>query len=157
MSSWLLSIAGIILLSALCEFILPEGQINKYIRAIFSFFTIFVIISPLPKLLNKEIDLSFLSNYDITLQEDFLDEFNISMLYAIEKDLEKDLEDRGFKNIKFTFAVDEENGKVDEVKVDLRELEFLEKVMNKKEVKEICEKLIKNISQLKTSKISYLE
>ena len=54
MSEWLLSIAGIILLSVLCEFILPEGQINRYIRGIFAFITIFVIISPLPKLLNKE-------------------------------------------------------------------------------------------------------
>ena len=41
-SSWLLSVAGIIILGVLCEMILPDGQMNKYVKVIFSFAVLLV-------------------------------------------------------------------------------------------------------------------
>jgi stage III sporulation protein AF len=57
-SQWLLSITGVVLLSVLAEFVLPEGQINKYTKVIFSFVVLLVVIMPLPKLFGKDIDIS---------------------------------------------------------------------------------------------------
>ena len=57
-SAWLLSITGVILLSVLAEFVLPEGQMNKYTKVIFSFVILLVIIMPLPKLFGKDFDIS---------------------------------------------------------------------------------------------------
>ena len=73
-SAWLLSIAGVVILSVLAEFVLPEGQMNRYTKVIFSFVILLVIIMPLPKLLGKEFDISkFFGGANDTLQEDYLE------------------------------------------------------------------------------------
>ncbi|MDD4839805.1 MAG: stage III sporulation protein AF [Clostridia bacterium] len=59
MSSWVLSIVGVVCLGVLLDLIVPEGQTNKYIKGVFALLVIFVIISPLPKLVGKNIDFSF--------------------------------------------------------------------------------------------------
>ena len=90
-STWVLSIAGIICISVLLELVMPEGQMNKYIKNIFSFVIILVIVLPLPKLMNKNIDLSSMFQYqEIQLQEDFLEEINGSKLSSLQKTIEKD-------------------------------------------------------------------
>ena len=61
LSGWVLSIAGVISLSVIVELILPEGQLNKYIRGIFSFIIILVIIAPLPSLGGKNFSFSVIS------------------------------------------------------------------------------------------------
>ena len=53
LSSWVVSIVGIVLLGIVADVILPQGQTNKYIKSIFSIITIFVIVSPLPKLFDN--------------------------------------------------------------------------------------------------------
>ena len=80
-SSWLLSIAGVILLSVLAELILPEGQMNKYTKVIFSFVVLLVIILPLPKLFGKDFNLEKFFNYgENILQEDYLYQINLDKL-----------------------------------------------------------------------------
>ncbi len=158
MSEWLLSIAGIILLSVLCEFILPEGQINRYIRGIFAFITIFVIIAPLPKLFNKEMDFSnFLSSYDIELQEDYLYEINLSKLNALQNDIISELENRGIENVKISYSANVENMDIFEITADLRDMSFSENSMNTQKAKDEITKVIKSISIFKNVEIAYLE
>ena len=158
MSEWLLSIAGIILLSVLCEFILPEGQINRYIRGIFAFITIFVIIAPLPKLFNKEMDFSnFLSSYDIELQEDYLYEINLSKLNALQNDIINELENRGIENVKISYSANVENMYIFEITADLRDMSFSENSMNTQKAKDEITKVIKSISIFKNVEIAYLE
>ena len=158
MSEWLLSIAGIILLSVLCEFILPEGQINRYIRGIFAFITIFVIIAPLPKLFNKEMDFSnFLSSYDIELQEDYLYEINLSKLNALQNDIISELENRGIENVKISYSANVEKMYIFEITADLRDMSFSENSMNTQKAKDEITKVIKSISIFKNVEIAYLE
>mgnify|MGYP005805768403 FL=1 len=57
LSAWILSIAGVVLLSVLVELILPSGSMSKYIKGIFVFIIMFVILSPVPTLLNQNIDI----------------------------------------------------------------------------------------------------
>ena len=158
MTEWLLSITGIILLSVIVEFILPEGQINRYIRGIFGFITIFVIIAPLPKLFNKEMDFSnFLSSYDIELQEDYLYEINLSKLNALQSDIVAELEKKGIENVKITYSADVENMEIFEISVDLRDMSFLNSSMNKEKAKEEIESTIRSVAAFKNVLISFID
>ena len=73
-SSWLLSIAGVVILSVLSELVLPEGQMNKYTKVIFSFAILLVIIMPLPKLFGKNFDITKFFGQQNELQEDYLNQ-----------------------------------------------------------------------------------
>ena len=157
-SAWLLSITGVILLSVLCEFVLPEGQINRYTRVIFSFVTIFVIISPLPSLLNKEIDFSF-PNYDYTLQEDYLYEINLNKLDAIQSDLQKEIEEAGIYNVKISISANaySENLEIYSIYVELCDISFSSDFenKNKSEARRKIEEIISYMPALKDVPISY--
>ena len=55
--AWLLSIIGIIIIGNLIELILPDSNISKYVKSIYSFIVVFVIINPIIGLFNNTIDL----------------------------------------------------------------------------------------------------
>ena len=52
-SSWIMAIVGVSVLGVLVDLVMPNGQTKKYIKGIFAFIVVLVIISPLPNLLNK--------------------------------------------------------------------------------------------------------
>ena len=62
MNEWIMSIVGITALGVLMDILLPEGETSKYIKGIFALFTVFVIIYPLPKIINGNFDYNFLFN-----------------------------------------------------------------------------------------------
>lgn len=159
-SSWLLAITGVILLSVLCEMILPEGQINRYIRVIFSFITIFVIIAPLPKLIGKEIDFSHLfSSYDSSLQEDYLYEINLNKLDAITNDLQKEIERQGIYNVSISISANTLSKELEifSVSVDLCDIEFSSDFENKNTLgaKEKIDEIISYMPSLKDVPVDY--
>lgn len=159
-SSWLLAITGVILLSVLCEMILPEGQINRYIRVIFSFITIFVIIAPLPKLIGKEIDFSQLfSSYDSSLQEDYLYEINLNKLDAITNDLQKEIERQGIYNVSISISANALSKELEifSVSVDLCDIEFSSDFENKNTLgaKEKIGEIISYMPSLKDVPVDY--
>ena len=128
-SSWLLSIAGVIILSVLAEFVLPEGQINKYIKVIFSFVVLLVIILPLPKLFGKEFDFSnFFENSESALQEDYLYQLNIDKLTALNEDLAEKIEEEGLNNVVISINANVlcENLEIYSIFVDLCDIEYAE-------------------------------
>lgn len=100
-SSWLVSIAGIICLSVIVELILPDGQMNKYIKGIMSFLVTLVIILPLPKLLKSERDYSHIFNYDENIQvdEDYLYQLNLDKTNSIKGDIEESIAKLGYENV----------------------------------------------------------
>ena len=107
-SKWILSIAGIICASVLVEFVLPDGQINKYIRGILSFIIVLVIIMPIPKLLNKDFDYSNILNYGENIQadEDYLYQLNLDKINLLKQDIEKDIVKHGYKNVSVYISAD---------------------------------------------------
>ena len=77
LSNWILSIAGIVCLSVIVELILPEGQMNKYIKGVFSFIIVLVIIMPIPNLLKKEYNFSEILDENVfEVDEDYLYQIN---------------------------------------------------------------------------------
>lgn len=107
-STWLLSIAGVISLSVIVELMLPEGQLNKYIRSIFSFIVMLVIIAPLPSLIGKNVtfpDISISEEYGI--QEDYIFQLNIYKTEAIQSEISSDIREAGYENV--TVSITSEN------------------------------------------------
>lgn len=54
MSGYVLSILGIVLLGVIIDVIIPSGNINKYIKSVFSIFVVAVIISPVVKFISNK-------------------------------------------------------------------------------------------------------
>ncbi len=137
-SAWLLSIACVVILSVLAEFVLPEGQINKYTKVIFSFVILLVIILPLPKLFGKDFNFDkFFGSPDTSIQENYIYQVNINKLTALTDDLSHNIEDEGLLGVKISINADVlcEDMQIFGVCVDLREIEYGEKFGSKDIVK----------------------
>ena len=137
-SAWLLSIACVVILSVLAEFVLPEGQINKYTKVIFSFVILLVIIMPLPKLFGKDFNLEkFLGKPDTSIQENYIYQVNINKLSALTDDLSQQIEKEGLLKVKISINADvlRENMEIFGVCVDLREMEYAKNFADKDIVK----------------------
>ncbi len=153
-STWILSIAGVICLSVLIELIMPNGQMNKYIKNIFSFVIVLVIIMPIPKLIGKQFDSSSIFNQEeIVLQEDYLYSLNISKLTAIKENIENDIILAGYDGVEVSISADifVENIVFKTVYVNLSDLVITEEAEHKDivEIKEEIEisvgKFINNV------------
>lgn len=57
MGQWVVTVAGIAILSVLCDVILPEGQTRKYVRTVFGIVVTLVIVQPIVGLLDGDFDL----------------------------------------------------------------------------------------------------
>lgn len=152
-SSWALSIAGVICLSAIGEFILPEGQTNKYVKGIFSFILILVIISPIPKLLKKDWNFSSLFEYNgvIDVDEDYLYQINLDKLAYYKQEIEEDILKHGYKNVEvfLNCNISDKQMKFKSITVDLKSL-VISKESEHKNIAKIREDITKII-------LSYVE
>ena len=100
LSNWILSIAGIICLSVVLELILPEGQLNRYIRGVFSFIVVLVILLPIPKLLNKNFNISnILDESGIEADQDYIYQLNLNKISVVKEQLEKAIYNNGYQNV----------------------------------------------------------
>lgn len=90
-SSWLLSIAGISVVSILIDMILPNGQTSKYIKGIFAFFMLFVIISPIANLLKQNISVDeIFATSQIEIDNEFIYQVNRTKLSYLENQINDD-------------------------------------------------------------------
>ena len=125
-SSWIMSIAGIICLSVVIELLLPNGQMNKYIKSIFSFFIVLVIVLPLPKLLKKEFDYSNLFNYEnsIKIDENYIYQLNLDRINKLKNDIEQETQKYGYKNVEIYIncSIYDNAMQIKSVYVDLKNL-----------------------------------
>lgn len=127
MGAWLLKITGVIALSTLSSLLIPDGQTKKYVKGIFALITLFVLVSPLPKLLKS--DFSGFSNAFDTVSELEIDE---TFLYGVatnayktqERNIEKFLKEKGIE-AKVKFVVKSEtSSEIDYVNVILSDKSF---------------------------------
>lgn len=126
-SSWVLSIVGVVLLGLIADVMLPEGQINKYIKSIFAIITIFVIVSPLPGLFNNfshNANDFFTSNDEFFLNEDFLNE----IIYEKQKEkqtlLQNVFEQNGIKSVDVNIICNDQSivFKIESVQLDIKNM-----------------------------------
>lgn len=127
MGAWLLKITGVIALSTLSSLLIPNGQTKKYVKGIFALITLFILVSPLPKLLKS--DFSGFPNAFDTVSELEIDE---TFLYGVatnayktqERNIEKFLKEKGI-DAKVKFVVKSEtSSEIDYVNVILSDKSF---------------------------------
>ena len=161
-STWLLSIAGVVILSVLAELVLPEGQMNKYTKVIFSFVILLVIIMPLPRLLGKDFDISkFLGGTQDTLQDDYLEQINLDKLTVISEGVNTKIKECGLNNVVVSINANifSEKLEIYGILVDLREIEYT-KTFGSKDITKAKAKILKIIGgypQLKGVEVKYNE
>lgn len=121
-SGWVMAVAGICILGVLVDLVLPNGQTKKYIKGIFAFFVVLVIISPLPNLLNKEFSIDDIFEEDaFVIQEDFIYQVNKDRLDVLEDMIISDLQEQGLLGVEIIVSANvfTDNMKIDAVFVDL--------------------------------------
>ncbi len=161
-SSWLLSVACVIILGVLSEFVLPEGQINKYIKVIFSFIIILVIIMPLPKLFQKNFDFSkLLGGSENVLQEDYLYQVNLDKLTSLQEAASKKIQSKGLNKVSVSINANilTEKLEIYDVYVELCDIEYDKNFANKNisQAKEVIVEAIGEIDALKGVEVKFDE
>ncbi len=162
MSSWILSIAGVICLSVIVELILPNGQMNKYIKGIFAFIIILVIIMPVPKLIKMKIDLSnVFSTNEIVLQEEYLYQLNLDKIMSMKADVEKESSAQGYSNVVVSINADIFSSSIviKSVYVDISRIGIKQNAPHKDiiEIRKFLASLIKSRIKIEEEKIYFNE
>ena len=98
---------------------MPSGKLNGYIKSVFSLILLFVIIAPLPSLVDKNISLN--TQYDYSEDGNFLYNLNSKKLENYEIAIIKSLESVGIGgiNVQFDADVTKSNLKIEKVYVDV--------------------------------------
>ena len=130
-SSWTMAVAGICVIGVLVDLILPNGQTKKYIKGVFAFIVVLVIISPLPSILKKEFTIEdIFEENSIVIQEDFIYQVNKNRLETLENMIVSDLEEKGIHNISIIISANifTSEMKIDTVFVDLSQIVINENI-----------------------------
>lgn len=125
LTDYLLSLVGIVILSIIIDLILPSGQVNKYIKSIFSFIFIFVLVSPIPKLLNGEFNFNNIFQSSSTeLNENYLNNLKQEQADKLMESLNKQFEERGFYGLDILVTYNSDNliFEIQKIFVDLTNL-----------------------------------
>lgn len=127
-SVYLLSIAGVVILTTLFDLILAENKISKYVKSIMALVLIFVIVSPLPKLFKSGLNLNSFLDDSMQLNTDYNNVFNDEQIRVLERNLQQKLKEGGFDNVEVTIWADFEqnNMKINYIFVDSQNLVLME-------------------------------
>ena len=142
MSSYILSILGIVIAGVLIEIIVPSGSINKYIKGIYSLFVVAVIITPILNLVSKQPEFKFAFN-DYTVDEELFEYIGNQRANQLEENIKNSLKNEGFHgvDIMLEFSIENntltykncnvnlENLVIDSDKQHINKYEFITKVV----------------------------
>ena len=123
-SAWILGIVGVVVLSIIVDLVMPNGSTSKFIKNIFAFVIVIVILSPIVSFLSKkDIKLEdIFENKNITIQEEFLSSVNQKILNKLQKELENDIEEFGISGVQVGLKANifEEELNIEQVSIDLK-------------------------------------
>lgn len=121
-SAWILSIAGICMLSVIIDLVIPDGKTNTIIKNVFSYAIVLVVILPLPKLFKNNTDLNDLfSPVDFPMQDNYIYNINQAKLDKWTQDINDDLVSDGIYGavVSISANIFERNMEINAVYVDL--------------------------------------
>ncbi|MBR5012609.1 MAG: stage III sporulation protein AF [Clostridia bacterium] len=125
-SIWVLSVVGIIILSMLVDLILPSGSMSKFIKSIFGYLIIVVILSPVFSFFTqKNFSINdIFSSSSVQIQDSFVVNVNRQFLDSIEQSIEKTCYDRGIKFVEVGIEADifENEIEVKQISVNLKNI-----------------------------------
>lgn len=142
LTSWILSIVGMIVLSVLADIIIPTGQTSKVIKGVLAFITVLVIASPLPTLFDGTIDVSsYFTDKEYSMDLDLSNTIFEIRLKTMEEQLKKSLEEHGVFNCEVVIIAQEDETflKIEKITINLDNAVIKEINGNKIDVERIIE------------------
>ena len=112
MKSWVLSIISTVFVVSLIILILPNGKLSKYIKSTLSLVVVLVIVSPLFKLNNIEINFeNMFANSNVIIQQDYIDYVNQEKIKTLIDECQILISEIGVEGAKTSmdYYVDEQN------------------------------------------------
>ena len=155
-SVWLLGITGVILITVMVEIIIPEGQMNKYIKGVLSIITVFVVVLPLPHLSIDKLDFGrFIGNSAVQVDDKIIENLNRQKVIEYESIIERTLSNNGYSGTQVEVVGDltEPNMKIDAVNVNLALLVISDPELNINRNEKI-EAIIVSVVNVKKENIS---
>lgn len=111
MKEWIVSVVAVVFIVSISSYIVPEGKIGSYIKGIFAFLLIFVIIKPILSINNNDFNLQSLtaSGANIEVQTDYLDYVYYKKYQNLATDCIKSLRQIGVENasVDIKYFIDE--------------------------------------------------
>ena len=156
-STWILSITGIVLVGLLFDILLPNGKTNKIVKSVVALFTVLVIVSPLKNIDLNNFDFSNLfENFNIDSQ--FVSSIREDMVQTLKDDIQENLYENGYSGVKIDFEVSssQENLQIRTVFVDLSNLVLLDNNLNINKYTNIVA-IIKSLVDIKEDSIIFYE
>lgn len=73
MGQWVITVAGIAILSVLCDIILPEGQTRKYVKTVFGVVVTLVIVLPIVNIFKENFSFSSATEQPSAVQQQYIE------------------------------------------------------------------------------------
>lgn len=120
-SSWILSICGMVLVGILVDIIMPQKKLAKFVKSIVGIFTVLVAFTPLTKVNLDNINLDgTLSGMEI--DNTFVENREEEKLSSLKTSIESSIGQNGYKNVEIYFETEGNKGVIKTVFVDLKNL-----------------------------------
>lgn len=159
-SIWILSITGVVIMSVVVDLVMPNGSTSKFIKNIFAFVIIIVIISPIVSFLSsKNLNLNEIFNSTtITVQEDFISNVNRQKIDKMKEDIIKNLKANGIKQVEIGIKADifKKELEIEKVSVDLTQ-KVIDENFSHIDIKTSIRKIILKFVPVKESNIIFYE
>ena len=155
-SSWLLSVIGVIIIGVLINIVLPHSSISKFIYGIYSFIIIYVIITPIINILSD--GKSFTINYDSIIDSSYIDSLNENKEIVMEKSIITKSASLGIKNIEVDIVshISENNLILDKVYVNLQNAIIDENLVHIDKY-QVLDEVVNSITKIGRENIVYYE
>lgn len=131
-SIWVLSIVGIIVLSMLVDLLLPSGSMSKFIKSIFGYLIIVVILSPVFSFFTqKNFSINdIFSSSNVQIQDSFVANVNRQFLDSVEKSIENSCHEKGIKFVEVGIQADifENEIEIKQISVNLKNIVITDEV-----------------------------
>ncbi|MBR4745754.1 MAG: hypothetical protein IK070_03510 [Clostridia bacterium] len=96
MKAWIFSVCGIVFLGLMVDVISPNGKTNTFIKSIFSLIFLFVLASPLVKIVNTKINFS---EYSWNMDSDYMEVLKNQKIASLEQGMIAKLQESGYSNV----------------------------------------------------------
>lgn len=128
MTSYVAGLLGIVLLGVIIELLLPDGQMNKFIKGIYSLYVIFVLISPITAFISSGFTFSgFFTSIEFVIDTDYLNSIYISTDLELTTYLLESLYDEGISGVEIEIShiTDEFSYTINEIVVNIKNLSII--------------------------------
>lgn len=131
------SIIGVTIIGVLVELLLTDSPMSKFVRSIYSFFILFVIVQPIPGLLKNA---STNVGGAVTLNTEFLQTINEKSSQAYQRNTENVLSSAGFTDATVIIIYDKQSSsfKIEQVHVNVPQVNNKDKELIIQLVAVVC-------------------